>query len=395
MIPLGTDAPLYHRPFATIGLIVANVAAFIAIGMPGGADVFAWEGWLLTYANGLHPTEWVTYNFVHFGLGHLLGNMLFLWIYGHVVEGKIGSVKFLALYLGIGVAGGLILQTCALGYVGFCVGAGGASLVVFGLLGVCVLWAPENEVSMVWIAYWGLFWHRFEVRLWVLGLWYVGWELLGFSLSSSKVGGHAGHLIGAIVGVGFAYWMVKQDRVDCEGWDLLTLMKKGKPQSTAFTRTFQRARVKAVMEPVPGRPAVSRIPVESLPAMLGKAVRSNLSSAGVTAYDEFRPHRPETTPELRQYEASLYRMLIREQRFKDAAKCLQTFVARYPDDSDRQRLCLATLLIEHLDRPKAALRTLKPVDSTELSDKRRGLMRKLQRKARRMIESGVLELASA
>ena len=61
LIPIGTDAPLYHRPFATIGLIAANVAVF-AFTIAGEN-----EGWLLRYGEGLHPMEWIASAFFHFG----------------------------------------------------------------------------------------------------------------------------------------------------------------------------------------------------------------------------------------------------------------------------------------------------------------------------------------
>ena len=142
MIPTGTDAPLYYRPYVTVGLIVANIVAFVLAGASSTAT--GWGGFYLTYGEGWQPVQWLTYNFVHFGAGHLIGNMIFLWVFGMVVEGKVGPRNFLLLYLGCGVLGGLVIQTCMLGYAGGAVGAGGASLVIFGLISICILWAPEN-----------------------------------------------------------------------------------------------------------------------------------------------------------------------------------------------------------------------------------------------------------
>ena len=98
--PVGTDAPIYHRPFATIGLIAANVLLFIA----------SWQGqmggWLLQLGNGLHPVQWWTSAFYHYGVMHLLGNMVFLWTFGLIVEGKLGWWQFLPLYLALAGSGG-------------------------------------------------------------------------------------------------------------------------------------------------------------------------------------------------------------------------------------------------------------------------------------------------
>ena len=82
--PYATDAPIYHRPIATIGLIVANILVFLAIGGSGSesSDPF----WLV-FGHGLHPFQWLSCNFVHGDVFHLAGNLIFLWVFGLVVEG--------------------------------------------------------------------------------------------------------------------------------------------------------------------------------------------------------------------------------------------------------------------------------------------------------------------
>src|SRR5262245_50368908 len=126
-IPYGTDAPIYHWPFATVGLIVVNVVLFFAVPVfqpppsttitieepEGDLDPdmaldgdshhdeatkkilsalspswYSRQGLSLWLGQGLHPSQWLTHNFLHAGLIHLIGNMIFLWAYGIVVEGK-------------------------------------------------------------------------------------------------------------------------------------------------------------------------------------------------------------------------------------------------------------------------------------------------------------------
>ncbi len=94
VIPLNTDAPIYHWPWMALVLIAANVATFFLTG--GGRET---DGWLLQFGHSLHPIEWVAYNFLHFGWLHLIGNMGFLWGFGLIVEGKLGWWRFLLLYL--------------------------------------------------------------------------------------------------------------------------------------------------------------------------------------------------------------------------------------------------------------------------------------------------------
>ena len=63
LIPWGTDAPIYHKPFATVGLIVVNVLVFILFPSPSHED------WTLVLGEGLHPFQWVTNIFMHLGSG--------------------------------------------------------------------------------------------------------------------------------------------------------------------------------------------------------------------------------------------------------------------------------------------------------------------------------------
>ena len=126
VIPTGTDAPIYYWPYATVGLIVLNVALMIAVPPAAGVvrldendeviedaeTVSNFERYSLALGDGrLHPVQWVTHNFLHFGYLHLAGNMLFLWAFGIVVEGKLGPWKYLLAYLAIGTLHGALVQT--------------------------------------------------------------------------------------------------------------------------------------------------------------------------------------------------------------------------------------------------------------------------------------------
>jgi membrane associated rhomboid family serine protease len=107
-IPTGTDAPIYHPPIATVGLILANVACFVSQGF---GEETALQPWALDLAVGhINPIEWLTTMFAHAGFGHLIGNMIFLWSFGLVVEGKIGWLRMLGLYLGIGISQAAFIQ---------------------------------------------------------------------------------------------------------------------------------------------------------------------------------------------------------------------------------------------------------------------------------------------
>src|SRR5256714_12201480 len=104
-IPIRTDTPLRRTPYMNYALIVANVVVFIVQ-----------EAWL---GNGsrlqpflLQPRDprlyqFFTYQFLHGGALHLIGNMLFLYIFGNNVNDKLGNFGYLGFYLAGGVFAGI------------------------------------------------------------------------------------------------------------------------------------------------------------------------------------------------------------------------------------------------------------------------------------------------
>ena len=98
-------------------------------------------------------------------------------------------------------------------------GAGGASLVVFALLGMVLVWAPKNEISCLWI---GLNAGTFEMEYVYFCGFKIGAEILGSVIGAQgyEVTSEIAHALGAILGFGVAAAFVKLNWVDCENWDL-------------------------------------------------------------------------------------------------------------------------------------------------------------------------------
>lgn len=94
---------------------------------------FILDGWTI---EGLLGHIWL-----HGGVIHLLGNMLFLWIFGNAVCAKIGNIRYLPIYLGLGVIAGISHLIFVGGSV---VGASGA---IYGIVGMYLVFFPENEIT--------------------------------------------------------------------------------------------------------------------------------------------------------------------------------------------------------------------------------------------------------
>ena len=201
MFPLKDDLPTTRTPVLTIALIVANVLAYLLwqhgglTSPPDAAQAIDW-GWIPWEAQ--HPGEQcaaqgdaiacgagiagnsvaltaLTSMFLHGSALHLGGNMLFLWIFGNNIEDGLGRAKFLAFYVGAGLAAVALQPVFATGDRATIpmIGASGA---IAGVLGAYVLLYPRARVlTLVLIVFFFTF-IRIPALV-MLGVWF-GQQLL-------------------------------------------------------------------------------------------------------------------------------------------------------------------------------------------------------------------------
>ncbi len=157
MIPLKDDTPSSGRPYVTMTLIAACCGLFLwqqSLDPGQGRQVVdalgAIPAVLMTDARLPQELQWIprygtvlTSMFLHGGWMHLLGNMLFLWIYGDNVEDGLGHLRFLLFYLICGIAA---VFAQALGNPGSPYPIIGASGAISGVLGAYLLLFPRAKV---------------------------------------------------------------------------------------------------------------------------------------------------------------------------------------------------------------------------------------------------------
>ena len=111
MLPLRDNVPTRSFPVVTVALIVANVLVWVLYQLPdleGSVNELAFqpcevESSCPTVGQGWEVTA-ITAMFMHGSWSHLLGNMLFLWIFGNNVEDALGQVRYLLFYILGGLA---------------------------------------------------------------------------------------------------------------------------------------------------------------------------------------------------------------------------------------------------------------------------------------------------
>ena len=220
MIPLRDVVPSRTIPLVTIALIVANVLVFLfELSLGRAVNDF-------TLNFGLVPAafSWVTVitsMFLHGGLFHVAGNMLYLWIFGDNVEDRMGHGRFLVFYLLCGIAAALAQTMTAPDSVVPMVGASGA---IAGVMGAYFVLYPKSRiVTLVPLFF---FFQIIEVpAIFFLGLWFVMQFANGIgSLATATRGQPAGgvafwaHVAGFLAGLGGVMVFRRPERQRVEWW---------------------------------------------------------------------------------------------------------------------------------------------------------------------------------
>ncbi|MBX3411612.1 MAG: rhomboid family intramembrane serine protease [Pirellulales bacterium] len=380
--PWGTDAPLYHWPIATVSLIATNALVFAHFTLsrdPGAA--MAWSLWI---GQGLHPVQWITSNFIHGDVGHVLGNMAFLWVFGLVVEGKVGLLRFLAIYFGIGIVQCALEQSITLGMpesFSF-----GASSIVYGLMAISLVWAPKNDIHFITGGGWG-FRSRsseFDVPVMWLAVFYVCMDLLvatftGFELQTAVL-----HLMGASLGLVVGWVMLKRAMVDCEGWDIINVWHGREGRSTLDDRTPSLTEEQ--------RTQIAAREAESARQKIVQLVAQRQGRLAALFYQQKARALPGwQLPEAELVE--LIRAVDHADSYDVAVPILVEYLERFPAKALHVRLKLAQILLATGARPRQALRVLSKLPTEPLSPKLEALRRELISLAKRQEADGVMELA--
>jgi membrane associated rhomboid family serine protease len=381
LIPYSTDAPVYHWPFATVGLIAVNVAIFFGVAF---GEIGPFENWVLEYGNGVHPDQWFRAMFMHAGLDHLIGNMLFLWVFGLVVEGKLGWWKFLVCYLGIGATQSMIEQLVMLGYNGESPGSVGASAAIFGLMAMATVWAPMNEISFLWLIF--IRSGTIDISIAVLAAFYAGWEILMLMLTGGSAGSSWLHLGGFALGFPLAIVLLKRKVVDCEGWDLFHVWRG---DYGSFKKEPDPAEIFAKVE------SRQQSRDHQLLTEAKQQLRLYLKQTNVDAAVRLIHKMKDVGTGLtldRNELLEIIRGLHSAKRWQDSAPSMAEFIVRFPEQADPMRIKLAQICVVELQRPGKALDLLAAVDKSKLSDQHSQLINRITAKAQAMQAEGVVEL---
>lgn len=201
MIPIKVRQPSYSTPAVTICLIVINILVFLYEFWLGLVDPYSLNRFMDVYS--LRPAYFSFANvfsamFVHANWMHVLGNMLFLWVFGDNVEDILGHGKYLIFYLACGVAAAMAQVAMDPSSRIPMVGASGA---IAGVMGAYLVKFPRSHVVMLT---WFIFIFTFDLPAWAMLIyWFLIQVFGGFgSITEASSGGTAflAHVGGFVMG---------------------------------------------------------------------------------------------------------------------------------------------------------------------------------------------------
>lgn len=361
IIPLSTDQRFRRRPVVNETLIALNLLIFLfsALGaMAGWWSQSALAEWGAFNPRDMRPWQLITYQFMHdpYGFGHVIFNMLFLWVFGNAVEGRLGPYKYLGFYLMAGclaaIAHSVATGSPVIGASGSVAGVSGAFLALF----------PHSRVR--------IFYFFFIIGIaWIPALWLIGFfvvlDLLRQTLELFGAGAgrvaYAAHLAGYMFGFLFAVVLLATGLLKREDTDVFFLFKQSQrrrqfrrvsqsnpgvwdaPQKSDLNREKQSGKL-AEKTSDPQTEAYAKARSE-----ISRLVAAHDLPAAAKKYRELVRNWPEAVlPESKQLDIA--NQLYAESAHTDAAGAYERYLAQYPRASDRRdvRLLLATIHLRHL-----------------------------------------------
>lgn len=432
MIPISTDAPIYYAPIATVTTIVLNVLCFVAFCLngdsaevalvtPDGRSIASEEqlvtelnkfeteeeadrfvesltprstGWVHTLSvefGTLKPWQWVTNNFMHASWGHLIGNMVFLWAFGLIVEGKVGPFLFVLIYVGIGTAYGCVLQMCSLvtGWEGIALGASAA---IFGLLALCVAWAPANEFTIL------LRFSTFDISILLYGAFFLAKEIGFWALNSFQMSSELLHIIGFVVAMPIGLWMVTAGYVDCEGWDLFSYLggKTGNDSTVGKSSAQARQNLATEKQKAKSTEQLARESAARTEAAgrIHEQVEQAINQGNIELAIKLQDRITLSTPTTTWKQKDLYRVvqaLLKAKAYQQALPLLEKHVDLFDQSRFPMQVAMMKIWLSQRE-PKKTLRYLQGFNLTFMSPEEGTQIKQLTAAAKKQMAAGVGEV---
>lgn len=357
LLPIRTNMKPWHTPYANYALIAVNVIFFLVPlvllrGSEESLDLF-----LLTPVRP-HLWQFVTYAFLHGGIGHIVGNMFFLYIFGNNVNDKLGNLSYICFYLAgavfSGIGHSLMSSNPVLGASGAVAAVTGAYLILF----------PKTLIT---VFYW-LFYFIDTIQ--IPALYFIGFKLIFWdNVVERRFAGVAydAHLSGYFFGVTailllLATGIIKGSSVDL--WAMIKMWNRRRQYRDAVSDGYdpysggkraKRIKVKEVDKPeTPAQKEAVRYRQE----ITTRIAERNLPAATDAYLKLYELDESQILP--RQQLLDIANQLMSQDKFIQSAAAYEQYLKHYPgsEHSEQVELMLGVILSRYLDKPKQAIKHL-------------------------------------
>jgi len=210
-----------YKPIVSYSLIAINLAVFIF--QMVGVDINLYEEFINTYGavpseviEGNNPISILTHMYMHGGILHLLGNLLFLWIFADNIEATIGSLNFAFFYL----LGGLFaLSIHMLTDLGSTIPVVGASGAISAVMGAYMVMFPKSKIKVLILVF-----KKHLPAFIFLGLWFVTQLVSGLKTFAPSTPEEAAgvawwaHIGGFVFGLVVGWFLKEKEQKASERW---------------------------------------------------------------------------------------------------------------------------------------------------------------------------------
>ncbi len=368
IIPIRTDCPLRRIPWMNWALIVANILIFIATSSSAEGTVHGplstFHGQAVKQLFALDPQnpaiyQYLTYQFLHENWLHVLGNMLFLYIFGNNINDRMGQLGYLGFYLAGGVFAGI-------GHAAFehspVIGASGA---VAAVTGAYIILLPRSNMTIFYFFF-------LPGATEIPSLWFVlfsfGKELLS-QFHPEWLGGqdavaHLAHISGTVFGAAICMILLSVHLLPRDQFDILAMVSRWN------RRRQYRQIVSEGYDPfayVPPKKVGARQPeidqrsqrLLELRAEISEAIAHHNLPRAAFLYLELKKLDPAQVLS-RQAQLDVANQLASQQAYIEAADAYEQFLTCYPnfEQIEQVELMLGVVFARYLQKYERARQLL-------------------------------------
>lgn len=378
IIPIRTDSPIRRTPTANYLLIAANVVVYLLWHLGPAWQQFE-SRHLVLHAEEPHVWQFLTYQFLHDhgSAMHLIGNMIFLWVFGNAVNAKMGHAGYALFYLAGGAFAGI-------GFAFFSdhalVGASGA---IAAVTTAYLALFPRSRITFL---YWLLFIGFIELpSMLIITFKIVLWDNILEPRWFRHSGGvaYSAHLAGYGFGFAVACLMLFLRALPRDQFDIIALWKRWhqrrvfahvmrSPEAQSQAQFGRVAARPIIADPAQAQAAAAMLDrIADLRARISQALAARDRATAALLYEELvtvDARQVLSEPQMLEVANQLYAM----HRFPQAAACYERYLQHYARSAEAHhvRLLLGIIYARDLQHYEAAEKHLRE-SMDQLTDARR------------------------